>query len=125
MSKVFNNVECFCAKSQLFAFYGKLWYNIYRKYERDMNRKEVNGMLTKREQEMNMELSKDNSFIIKRECISKKSVIGFKENGNEILRKDNTKEIENGRTIQREQDGNLKIQRFRETVQRESKLKAE
>ena len=108
MSKVFNNVERFCAKSQLFAFYGKLWYNIYRKYERDMNRKEVDRMLTKREQEMNIELFKDNSFIIKREYISKKSVIGFKENGNEILRKDNTKEIENGRTIQREQDRQFK-----------------
>ena len=72
MPKVFNNVECFCAKSQLFAFYSKLWYNIYRKYERDMKRKEVNRMLTKREQIMNMELSKDNSFRIKRECISKK-----------------------------------------------------
>ena len=102
MSKVFINVECFCAKSQLFAFYGKLWYNIYRKYERDMNRKEVNRMLTKREQEMNIELFKDNSFIIKRECISKKSIIDFKENGNEILRKNNTEEIENGITIQRE-----------------------
>lgn len=123
MSKVFNNVECFCAKSQLFAFYGKLWYNIYRKYERDMNRKEVNRMLTKREQIMNMELSKNNSFIIKRECISKKSVIDFKENGNEILRKNNTKEIENGRAIQKEQD--RQIQRFRKVVQRESKLKAE
>lgn len=123
MSKVFNNVECFCAKSQLFAFFGKLWYNIYRKYERDMNRKEVNRMLTKREQEMNIELSKDNSFIIKRECISKKSVIDFKENGNKILRKNNTEEIENGRTIQREQD--RQIQRFRKVVQRESKLKAE
>lgn len=123
MSKVFNNVECFCAKSQLFAFYGKLWYNIYRKYERDMNRKEVNRMLTKREQIMNMELSKDNSFIIKRECISKKSVIGFKENGNEILRKDNTEE-------NRKRQNNSKrtrptIQRFRKAVQRESKLKAE
>ena len=123
MSKVFNNVECFCAKSQLFAFFGKLWYNIYRKYERDMNRKEVNRMLTKREQEMNIELFKDNSFIIKRECISKKSVIDFKENGNKILRKNNTEEIENGRTIQREQD--RQIQRFRKVVQRESKLKAE
>lgn len=92
MSKVFNNVERFCAKSQLFAFYGKLWYNIYRKYERDMNRKEVNRMLTKREQIMNMELSKDNNFIIKHKYISKKSVIDFKENGNEILRKDNTEE---------------------------------
>ena len=102
MSKVFNNVECFCAKSQLFAFRGKLWYNIYRKYERDMNRKEVNRMLTKREQEMNIELFKDNSFIIKREYISKKSIIDFKENGNEILRKDNTEEIETDRTIQRE-----------------------
>ena len=108
MSKVFNNVECFCAKSQLFAFYGKLWYNIYRKYERDMNRKEVNRMLTKREQIMNMELSKDNSFIIKRECISKKSVIDFKENGNKILRKNNTEEIENDRIIQREQDRQFK-----------------
>ena len=108
MSKVFNNVECFCAKSQLFAFYGKLWYNIYRKYERDMNRKEVNRMLTKREQEMNIELFKDNSFIIKRECISKKSIIDFKENGNKILRKNNTEEIENGRTIQREQNKQFK-----------------
>ena len=123
MSKVFNNVERFCAKSQLFAFYGKLWYNIYRKYERDMNRKEVNRMLTKREQIMNMELSKDNSFIIKRECISKKSIIDFKENGNEILRKNNTKEMRNDRTIQKEQD--RQIQRFRKAVQRESKLKAE
>ena len=92
MSKVFNNVECFCAKSQLFAFYGKLWYNIYRKYERDMNRKEVNRMLTKREQKINIELFKDNSFIIKRECISKKSIIDFKESDNKILRKDNTEE---------------------------------
>ena len=108
MSKVFNNVERFCAKSQLFAFYGKLWYNIYRKYERDMNRKEVNRMLTKREQEMNMELSKDNSFIRKCKHISKKSVIDFKENGNEILRKNNTEEIENDRTIQREQDRQFK-----------------
>ena len=108
MSKVFNNVECFCAKSQLFAFYGKLWYNIYRKYERDMNRKEVNRMLTKREQIMNMGLSKDSSFIIKREYISKKSVIDFKESDNEILRKNNTGEIENGRTIQREQDRQFK-----------------
>ena len=108
MSKVFNNVERFCAKSQLFAFYGKLWYNIYRKYERDMNRKEVNRMLTKREQEMNMELSKDNSFIRKCKHISKKSVIDFKENGNEILRKNNTEEIENDRIIQREQDRQFK-----------------
>ena len=108
MSKVFNNVERFCAKSQLFAFYGKLWYNIYRKYERDMNRKEVNRMLTKREQEMNIEIFKDNSFIRKCKHISKKSIIDFKENGNEILRKNNTEEIENGRTIQREQDGQLK-----------------
>lgn len=108
MSKVFNNVECFCAKSQLFAFYGKLWYNIYRKYERDMNRKEVNGMLTKREQEMNIELFKDNSFIRKCKHISKKSVIDFKENGNEILRKNNTEEIENDRIIQREQDRQFK-----------------
>lgn len=69
-----------------------------------MNRKEVNRMLTKREQEMNIELFKDNSFIIKREYISKKSVIGFKENGNEILKEDNTKEMRNDRTIQREQD---------------------
>ena len=92
MSKVFNNVKRFCAKSQLFAFYGKLWYNIYRKYERDMNRKEVNRMLTKREQEMNIELFKNNSFIRKCKYISKKSIIDFKENGNEILRKDNTKE---------------------------------
>ena len=108
MSKVFNNVERFCTKSQLFAFYGKLWYNIYRKYERDMNRKEVNRMLTKREQIMNMELSKDNSFIIKRKYISKKSVIDFKESGNKILRKNSIKEIENGRTIQREQDRQFK-----------------
>ena len=108
MSKVFNNVERFCAKSQLFAFYGKLWYNIYRKYERDMNRKEVNRMLTKREQEMNIELFKDNSFIIKHEYISKKSIIDFKVSDNKILRKDNTKEIENGRTIQREQDRQFK-----------------
>ena len=104
MSKVFNNVECFCAKSQLFAFYGKLWYNIYRKYERDMNRKEVNRMLTKREQKMNVKSFKNNSFIIKRECISKKSVIDFKENGNEILRKNNTKEMRNDRTIQRKSE---------------------
>lgn len=108
MSKVFNNVKRFCAKSQLFAFYGKLWYNIYRKYERDMNRKEVNRMLTKREQIMNMELSKDNNFIIKREYISKKSIIDFKENGNKILRKDNIEEIENDRTIQKEQDRQFK-----------------
>ena len=108
MSKVFNNVKRFCAKSQLFAFYGKLWYNIYRKYERDMNRKEVNRMLTKREQEMNIELFKDNSFIRKCKHISKKSVIDFKENGNEILRKNNTEEIENDRTIQREQDRQFK-----------------
>lgn len=108
MSKVFNNVECFCAKSQLFAFYGKLWYNIYRKYERDMNRKDVNRMLTKREQEMNIELFKDNSFIRKCKHISKKSIIDFRENGNEILRKDNTEEIENGKTIQREQDRQFK-----------------
>lgn len=65
MSKVFNNVKRFCAKSQLFAFCSKLWYNIYRKYERDMNRKEVNRMLTKREQKMNAgsrknELEKNN-----------------------------------------------------------------
>lgn len=123
MSKVFNNVECFCAKSQLFAFYGKLWYNIYRKYERDMNRKEVNRMLTKREQEMNIELFKDNSFIIKRECISKKSIIDFKESDNKILRKDNTEE-------NRKRQNNSKrtrqaVQRFRKAVQRESKLKAE
>lgn len=111
MSKVFNNVERFCAKSQLFAFYGKLWYNIYRKYERDMNKKEVNRMLTKREQIMNMELSKNSSFIIKREHISKKNVIDFKENGNEILKKDDTEEIENDKTIQREQDSNSKIQK--------------
>ena len=58
-------------------------------------------MLTKREQIMNMGLSKDSSFIIKREYISKKSVIDFKENGNEILRKNNTKEMRNDRTIQR------------------------
>ena len=87
MSKVFNNVKRFCAKSQLFAFCGKLWYNIYRKYERDMNRKEVNRMLTKREQKMNMGLSKDSSFIIKCKHISEKSIIDFKENGNKILRK--------------------------------------
>ena len=73
-----------------------------------MNRKEVNRMLTKREQEMNIELFKDNSFIIKRECISKKSIIDFKENGNEILRKNNTEEIENDRIIQREQDRQFK-----------------
>lgn len=104
MSKVFNNVECFCAKSQLFAFCGKLWYNIYRKYERDMNRKEVNRMLTKREQIMNMELSEDNSFIIKREYISKKSIIDFKESDNKILRKDNTEEMRNDRIIQRKSE---------------------
>ena len=104
MSKVFNNVECFCAKSQLFAFYGKLWYNIYRKYERDMNRKEVNRMLIKREQEMNIELFKDNSFIIKCKHISKKSIIDFKESDNKILRKDNTEEIE-------KQQNNSKITR--------------
>ena len=92
MSKVFNNVKSFCAKSQLFAFCGKLWYNIYRKYERDMNRKEVNRMLTKREQKMNVKSFKNNSFIIKRECISKKSIIDFKESDNKILRKDNTEE---------------------------------
>lgn len=73
-----------------------------------MNRKEVNRMLTKREQIMNMELSEDNSFIIKREYISKKSIIDFKESDNKILRKDNTEEIENGRTIQREQDRQFK-----------------
>lgn len=104
MSKVFNNVKRFCAKSQLFAFYGKLWYNIYRKYERDMNRKEVNRMLTKREQEMNIELFKDNSFIIKHKYISKKSVIDFKESDNEILRKNNTKEMRNDRIIQRKSE---------------------
>lgn len=65
-------------------------------------------MLTKREQIMNMELSEDNSFIIKREYISKKSIIDFKESDNKILRKDNTEEIENGRTIQREQDRQFK-----------------
>lgn len=97
MPKVFNNVECFCAKSQLFAFYGKLWYNIYRKYERDMNRKEVNRMLTKKEQKMNIKVT---SFIRKCEHISKKSVIDFKGNGNEILRKDN----ENQRTIEEHKD---------------------
>ena len=59
-------------------------------------------MLTKREQKMNMGLSKDSSFIRKCKYISKKSIIDFKENGNKILRKDNTEEIENGRTIQRE-----------------------
>ena len=59
-------------------------------------------MLTKREQEMNIELFKDNSFIIKHEYISKKSIIDFKENGNKILRKNNTKEMRNDRTIQRE-----------------------
>lgn len=80
-------------------------------------------MLTKREQIMNMELSKNNSFIIKRKYISEKSVIDFKENGDEILRKDNIEQIENGRTIQREQD--RQIQRFRKTVQRESKFKTE
>ena len=69
-----------------------------------MNRKEVNRMLTKREQIMNMGLSKDSSFIIKREYISKKSVIDFKESDNEILRKNNTEEIENGRTIQRKSE---------------------
>ena len=73
-----------------------------------MNRKEVNGMLTKREQEMNIELFKDNSVIIKHECISKKSIIDFKESDNEILRKNNTEEIENDRTIQREQDRQFK-----------------
>ena len=73
-----------------------------------MNRKEVNGMLTKREQEMNIELFKDNSFIRKCKHISKKSVIDFKENGNEILRKNNTEEIENDRIIQREQDRQFK-----------------
>lgn len=65
-------------------------------------------MLTKREQIMNMELSKNSSFIIKREHISKKNVIDFKESDNEILRKKSTKEIENGRTIQREQDKQFK-----------------
>ena len=104
MSKVFNNVECFCAKSQLFAFYGKLWYNIYRKYERDMNRKEVNRMLTKREQEMNIELFKDNNFIRKCKHISKKSIIDFKVSDNKILRKNNTKEMRNDRTIQRKSE---------------------
>ena len=67
-----------------------------------MNRKEVNRMLTKREQIMNMELSKDNSFIRKCKHISKKSIIDFKESDNKILRKDNTEGIENSRTIQRE-----------------------
>lgn len=108
MSKVFNNVERFCAKSQLFAFYGKLWYNIYRKYERDMNRKEVNRMLTKREQEMNVKPFKNNSFIRKCKYISKKSIIDFKESDNKILRKDNTEEIENDRTIQKEQNRQFK-----------------
>ena len=65
-------------------------------------------MLTKREQEMNIEIFKDNSFIRKCKYISKKSIIDFKENGNEILRKDNTEEIENDRTIQREQDRQFK-----------------
>ena len=73
-----------------------------------MNTKEVNRMLTKREQEMNIELSKDNSFIIKHECISKKSIIDFKVSDNKNLRKDNTEEIENSRTIQREQDRQFK-----------------
>ena len=81
---------------------------MYRKYERDMNRKEVNRMLTKREQEMNIELFKDNSFIRKCKYISKKSIIGFKENGNEILRKNNTEKIENDRIIQREQNKQFK-----------------
>ena len=58
MSKVFNNVKRFCAKSQLFAFCGKLWYNIYRKYERDMNRKEVNRM--KIEMKINIDKEIDN-----------------------------------------------------------------
>ena len=57
---------------------------------------------------MNVKSFKNNSFIIKREYISKKSIIDFKENGNEILRKDNTEEIENSRTIQREQDRQFK-----------------
>ena len=57
---------------------------------------------------MNIELFKDNSFIRKCKHISKKSIIDFKENGNEILRKNNTEEIENDRTIQREQDRQLK-----------------
>ena len=66
-----------------------------------MNRKEVNRMLTKREQKMNAgsrknELEKNN-FIKKCEYVSKKIVIGFKENGNEILREDNTKEKEKSR----------------------------
>lgn len=65
-------------------------------------------MLTKREQKMNVGLLKDNSFIKKCEHISKKSVIDFKESGNKILRKDNTEEIENDRTIQREQDRQFK-----------------
>lgn len=52
-------------------------------------------MLTKREQKMNVELLRDNSFIKKCEHISKKSVIDFKESGNEILREDNTKEMKN------------------------------
>ena len=69
-----------------------------------MNRKEVNRMLTKREQDMNIELSKNNSFIIKREYISKKSIIDFKVSDNKILRKNNTEEIENGRTIQRKSE---------------------
>ena len=84
MSKVFNNVECFCAKSQLFAFYGKLWYNIYRKYERDMNRKEVNRMLTKREQEMNMELwsvAKKDKELKEEEMVENSKVSTPKEKG--------------------------------------------
>ena len=95
-----------------------------------MNRKEVNRMLTKREQIMNMGLSKDSSFIIKREYISKKSVIDFKESDNEILRKNNTEEIENGRTIQRKSERQSKekqkdeIKRFK-TGQRFRELRQE
>ena len=59
-------------------------------------------MLTNREQKMNVGLLKDNSFVKECEYISKKSVIDFKESGNEILRKDNTKEmkIKDNRRIQ-------------------------
>lgn len=49
-------------------------------------------MLTKRKQKMNVGLLKN---IRKCEHISKKSVIGFKGNGNEILREDNAKEMKN------------------------------
>lgn len=76
MSKVFNNVKRFCAKSQLFAFCSKLWYNIYRKYERDINRKEVNEMLRRREKHMNKE---DNKY----EYSCKRVVIKFKESYNQ------------------------------------------